>query len=119
RPDRPLNSSRGDQHVESAKDRPNPVGGGLHLLEIAHVGANAERVAAGLLDFQFGQVQFGLASREQSDSGAGLRKADREPLPDSPPGAGNQYALVSNRRHFSRSRLRANSIVISFTAARP
>ena len=96
-PTGPCIAGRRDQHVQPAEYRAHAVRRRLHLFQIAHVGADPQRVAAGLLDLQFRQVEFGLAARQQSDPRARLRESHREPFPDSASGAGDQHALVSNR----------------------
>ena len=67
---------------------------GADLVRIAHVRADPQRGAPGVLDLQFGQVQFRLAPRQQPHPGARRRKADRQALADSPARARDQDDLV-------------------------
>ena len=71
----------------------------LQLFQIANVAPQAERVAAGLLDFQFRQIQFGLGAPQQADARARFRESQRQALTDASPGAGDQNAHVSNGVH--------------------
>jgi hypothetical protein len=68
----------------------HPLHCGADLLVIAHIGANAQRGASGVLDLQVAQVQFCLASRQQSHSGAALGESDGQAFPDSAPRPGYQ-----------------------------
>ena len=92
--DGPLYPGRGDQYVEPAEDGAHAVGRRLQLLQVADVGADAERVSAGLFDFELRQVEFGLTARQQPHARAGFGEPHRQTFPDAPPGAGDQNALV-------------------------
>jgi hypothetical protein len=70
------------------------VDGGAHLLKISDVGANSERCAAGVLDFKSGEVQFGLASGEQSNTRARACKSEGQPFPDPSASACYQNARI-------------------------
>ena len=84
RPDGPEHGCRADGDLHVAKVDPHTVNAGVHLLIVAHVGADAQSVSTGMFDFELSQIQLGLAARQQPDARALRRKADRQPLPDSP-----------------------------------
>ena len=102
RPDRPLHGGRCDQHVHAAESDSHPIHRGRELFQVAHVGAQAQGVAAGLLDFELGEIQFRLAACQQPDTRSGLRESQGQPFSDSASGAGDQYVLTANAGQKSR-----------------
>jgi hypothetical protein len=96
RADRPEDAGRGHQAVHAAQHHLHAIHRGHQLFQVAHVGAQPQGVAAGLLDFELGQVQLRLASGQQPHAGSGLRQSQREPLPDASPRPGDQDAFVTN-----------------------
>ena len=52
------------------------------------------RAAAGMFDFEFGEIEFGLAAAEESDADAGFGESDGEALADSAPGPSDQRGHV-------------------------
>ena len=77
----------------------HPVDGGVDLFEVGDVGSNAERVAAGVFDFQVRQVQLGFAARQQRHAISRCRKPDRQPLADASPGSRNKHTGVGQSVH--------------------
>ena len=73
---------------------PHAVYGGADLLEIADIGAESQRRAAGVLNLEFGQIQLRLAARQQAHARAGGGEAQREALADAPAASGDQHSLV-------------------------
>jgi hypothetical protein len=47
-----------------------------------------------MLDFEFGHVQFALASAEETNAGSVLRESDCQAFPDAPPGAGDEHGRM-------------------------
>ncbi len=92
----PEHAGRGHQAVDAAEHHLHPIHGGHQLFQVAHVGAQPQGVAAGLLDFELGQVEFRLAPGQQPHAGSGLRQPQRETLTDAPPRPGDQDAFVTN-----------------------
>jgi hypothetical protein len=59
-------SGRANQNVDgTAKSHARPIDRERHLLGIRDIGANAQGIAAGLLDFDVRQIDFGLAAPHQ------------------------------------------------------
>jgi len=85
--------------VYSAEDHAHAVHRRTHLLEIAHIGADAQGGAAGVLNFEFGQVQFRLAPGEQTDPRAGRGKPQRQPFAHTAARPGDQDPLLLQRMH--------------------
>jgi hypothetical protein len=73
--------------------------GGVHLLEIADVGADAESGSAGVLDFEVTEVEFGFASRDESYAGAVGREANGKALANAASRAGNQHGHAVKGGH--------------------
>ena len=92
--DGPLNGSRRDQHVDAAEDRAHTLHRGAHLLIIAHVGADTQRRASGVLDLQLGQIQLGLAASQQADTRAFRGESDGQALADTTARSGYQDRLI-------------------------
>jgi hypothetical protein len=44
-----------------------------------------------MLNLEFGNVQFALASAEETDAGSVLRESDCQALADAPPRAGDEH----------------------------
>jgi hypothetical protein len=59
------------------------------LFVITDIAADAERSAAGVLDFKMTQIEFGLAPRQQADASALGGEPDRQPLSNTAPCAGH------------------------------
>jgi hypothetical protein len=64
------------------------------LLGICYIGANAQRVPAGLLNLDVRQIDLGLAAADEGNPGAQARKSKRQALSDSPACARDKYVLV-------------------------
>jgi hypothetical protein len=75
RSDGAWNGGGANQNVDFAIVDAHAVDGCVHLFEIGNVGADSQRVASGVLDFQMRQVQFSLAAREQRHAISGGREA--------------------------------------------
>src|ERR1019366_10575010 len=56
-----------------------------------HVGADAQGVASGVLDFELTQIQFRLAARQQTHTGALGGETDCKAFADTSSGARHQY----------------------------
>ena len=63
-----------------------------------HIGAQAQRYSAGVLDLKFRNVQFGLIASKKADAGTRLRETDGESLADPTAGAGDQDSGISLKR---------------------
>ena len=63
------------------------------LFRLAHIGAQAQRLSACLLDFQLGQIEFRLAARQQPHARPLGRKSHCQAFADAAAGAGDQNAL--------------------------
>ena len=88
---------RGERHVHPHVDRPEelldlPRGCG-DLIVVDHVGADGERLAAGLLHVARRAVQAGLTASDQGDAGAALPEQARGGAPDSRAGPGHDNCL--------------------------
>ena len=89
-----------DEDLDSAIEvDTGALDGGVHLLEIADVGADAQGGSAGVLDFQVAQIQFGLTARDESDAGALGRESNRKSLADATSRAGNQHGHAVKGGH--------------------
>jgi hypothetical protein len=64
--------------------------GGGNLFVVANVGAEAEGVAAGVLDFEVAEVELGFTAGEESDAGALAGEADGQAFADSAACSGDQ-----------------------------
>jgi len=85
--------------VDAAEFGAHAAGGGAHLFEVAHVGADAESGAPGVLDFQLGQIQFRLAASQEAYARALGRESYGQPLADAAAGAGDEYTFIFERIH--------------------
>ena len=92
----PLHGGGGDQDVEAAEHGAHALDGVRHLVGIADIGAQAHGGAAGLFDFQFGQIDFRLAARQQADARALGGESHRQTLADAAARPGDQNALSFN-----------------------
>jgi hypothetical protein len=81
--------------VGASEDHLHTVDSGSHLLEVAHVGADAQRHSAGMFYFQFGQVQLRWTTGKKADTGSRRRKTDRQTLADTAARTGDQDAFIS------------------------
>src|SRR5258708_3256171 len=95
--DRALHGGGADQHLNSAKLYAHAIDSGADLFEIPDVGSNAEGNAARVFNLQCGQVQFGFAAGEQSDTGSRGCKSDGQPFSDAAAGARYKNARVLQR----------------------
>ena len=77
------------------------IDGRAHLLEVGDVGADAQRVSTGMLDFQMRQVQFGFAAREQRHAISRLREPERQTFADASSGPRYQHTGVGQSVHWS------------------
>jgi hypothetical protein len=73
---------------------PGAIDGGVHLLKVAYIGANAKGVAARMFDFQVGEFQFGFRSGDKRNSRSGCSEANRETFADATAGARNENGTV-------------------------
>ena len=83
--------------MHAAKHHAHAIHGRAELLVIADIGADAQRRSAGMLDLEFGGVEFRLAARQQPNPGARLREAQRQALADPAARPRNQYAFLFER----------------------
>ena len=97
--DRAWNRGGADQNIHFAIMDAHAIDGGVHLLEVGDVGANAERIAAGVLDLQVRQIQFSLAASQQRHAISGGGKADRQPLADASTGPGDEHTGIGQSFH--------------------
>ena len=71
-------------------DAGHAVDRGRDLFEVADVGAEAMRNAAGVFDFEFGEIEFALAAADESDADASSGESNGQAFSDSTPGASDQ-----------------------------
>jgi hypothetical protein len=81
---------RTDQDMHAAELNGQPFDSRNNLFVIPHIGPQALRHAAGMLNLELSQVKLGLASRQQADSCPARRKTDGQPLSDASAGSGDQ-----------------------------
>ena len=74
RSDRALDGRRAYQNVDSSVVPAHAVDSGVELLEIRDIGADAQCVAAGMLDLEMRQIELGLAAGKQTHLGSGSRE---------------------------------------------
>ena len=99
RSDGSRNRSGADQNIYFPVMDAHAIDGRVHLLKIGDIGANAERVAAGVFDLQMRQVQLRLAARQQRHSISGSRKSDRQPFADAASGSSDEHTGVGQSFH--------------------
>ena len=92
-------AARANQNIDFAVVDAHAVDGCVDLLEVGDIGANAERVAAGVFDLQVRQVQFGFAARQQRHAISRGRKPDRQPLADASSGSRNEHTGIGQSFH--------------------
>jgi hypothetical protein len=84
----------------ASKNGTHAIGGRHQLLEVADIGPDTQGGTTGMLDFEFSQVEFGLAPRQQTNPGARGRKSQSQALPNAPASSGNQYTFIFERIQF-------------------
>ena len=99
RSDGPGNRGGANQNIHFAIVDPHAVDGRVDLLEVGDIGADAQRVAAGVLDFQMRQVQFRLAAREQRHTIPGGGKSDGQSFADASSGSRDKHTGVGQSFH--------------------
>lgn len=81
----PQNGGGAYQHLHGAAELdPHALQSGGYLFVITDVGANAERGAARVFDFQVTQVELGFAARDQPDASAFSGESDGQAFANSP-----------------------------------
>jgi len=76
------------------------IGGGVQLLEVRYVGADAESISAAVLNFEVRQIELRLASGDQADPRSLLCESDSQPLADSPAATGHKDVLTLELQTF-------------------
>ena len=68
-----------DHHIDgSTKDDASAIDGKGKLLGVGDVGADAERISAGLFDFDVSQIDLSFIAADESNPGPSAREAESE-----------------------------------------
>src|ERR1700683_3079872 len=89
-----LNGRGAYQNVDATVVAAHAVNGGVELLEIRDVGANAQGVAAGMLNLQMRPIQLRLAAGQQSHLGSSGSESEGQPFADATSSARDQHTRV-------------------------
>ena len=83
--------------MEATEGIVHAIDGAAHLIEVADVGAEAKSGSAGVFDFEFGEVEFGLAAGEEADLRSRGSKANGETFADAATGSRDEDGFLPDR----------------------
>ena len=88
-----MDAGGSDEHIGTTEAGAHAFGGHDHAIEFADIARQAEGDAAGMLNLEVGEIDFGFGASDQPDGGSLRRQTDGEAFSNAATGSGDEYAF--------------------------